>query len=223
MKRIFQVTAMFIACILAACAIQTTQRGDGGATETVNARVIISDSTVTVNITSDTAALADIMIFGEDYNPIIKSGFCDSMMAISAGHEVTFRQLSGKYNVIIINRLTETSLAINSISAGPAVSDTITDTLSASGALEGNVFYNNSFNTEKPLIRVYLRGTPYHAETDTSGAFQIGAIPQGAYFIKSEVTLFTNDINPKSNRSVGRDVEIKSSMTTTNVTLFFSE
>jgi hypothetical protein len=221
MKQLFQATAIFIACIMAVCAIQTTQRGDGGATETVNARVIISDSTMTINVTSDTAVLADVKIFDDKYNPIIHYEFCDSAMAISTESEVTFRHLSGTFNVFIFNRFTEASLAVNSIVAGAAISDTITDTLSSSGAIQGKVFYGNSLVTQKPLIIVYLTGTPYHAETDSSGAFQIGAIPRGAYFIKA--TFSNMDINPKSNRSVGKDVEIKSSMTTNDITLFFSE
>ncbi len=221
MKQLCAAAALFIACIMAACGTQTTRSGDGGATETVNARVIVSDSTVTVNLTSDLAVLADVMIFGEDYNPINKTGFCDSATAVPAGGEAAFGRLSGNYNVIVINRLTEASLAVGSISAGAAISDTITDTLASSGSLQGNVIYNDSLVAEKPIIQVYLRGTPYHAETDAGGAFQITAIPQGSYFLKA--VLSNKDINPKSNRSVGTEVEIKSSMTSNSVTLFFSE
>lgn len=220
MKRLPWLTTLYIACFLVSCGVQTTQNGDGGATETVNAQVIISDSTVAVKIASETEVLADIMIFDNDYNPAIKKGFCDSVIAIPADSGVYFSKLSGKYNVIISNRLTQTSLAVNSIHVGASIADTIRDTLSCSGSIQGNVVYNKSFVSENSYIKVYISGTPYYTEADSSGAFLIQAIPPGTYFIGAMLPE-KNDI--KSKRSVGKEIEIKSLISTDSITLFFSE
>lgn len=219
MKRIFQITALFLICMIDTCAIQTTQGGDGGATETVNATLIISDSTAEVTITSDNSVMADIMIFNERYNPVTEEGFCDSAKNISVQSQILFSSLNGTYNIIIFDRLSQKSLAFNSISAGPSISDTIKDTLGFGGSIEGKVFINQQSETFKSMINVYLSGTPFYTGIDSAGAFQIQGIPQGTYFIKATASNLKNAID----RSVGKGIRVQSLVNTENVTLFFSE
>lgn len=218
MKQMFRLSALLLICLMSTCGVQTTQGGDGGATETVNAQVIICDSTVTVTIKSDTAVLADIIIFNENYNPITKYGFCDSITGISADSQAFFQSLNGKYNLLILERLSQKSLTFNSVSAGSMLSDTIDDTLCPYGSIEGKVFFKEPYNTEN-LIQVYLKGTFYHTGTDSDGTFQMQQIPQGTYFLNAMMSTSKNS----PGRSVGKEVQIQSSMKTDGVTLFFSE
>ncbi len=219
MKRIFQITALLLICMISTCAVQTTQGGDGGATETINATLIISDSTAEVTITSDTAVKADIMIFNDRYNPVTEEGFCDSAKSISEQSRILFNSLNGTYNIIIFDRLSQKSLAFNSIAAGPSIDDTLKDTLSYGGSIEGNVFIDQPSEPYKSMIKVYLSGTPFHTGIDSAGAFQIKGIPQGTYFIKATVSNSKNSIE----RSVGKEILVQSLMNTDNVQLFFSE
>lgn len=219
MKLMFQITALFFVCMIGACGVQTTQGGDGGATETVNASLIISDSTAQVTITSDTAVMADIMIFDENFNPVTKEGFCDSVRNVSEKDRILFHSLNGTYNLIILDRLSQKSLSFNSIFAGSSITDTLEDTLSFGGSIEGNVFLNQQFQSDKSIIIVYLRGTPFYTGIDSAGAFQIHGIPQGTYFLKATVLYSKN--SPE--RSVGKEIQVQSFVNTNNVKLFFSE
>lgn len=219
MKRILQITALFLMCMIGACGVQTTQGGDGGATETINAKLIISDSTAEVTITSDTEVLADIMIFGENYNPVTKEGFCDSAKSKSEQSRIFFNSLNGSYNIIIVDRLSQKSFAFNSIQAGPSINDTLEDTLSPGGSIFGNVVLNQQSQSNESMIQVYLMGTPFQVGIDSAGVFQIQGIPQGTYFVKAIVLNSKNSLE----RSVGKEIQIQSSMNTDNVLLFFSE
>lgn len=219
MKRILQITALFLLCMISACSVQTTQGGDGGATETINATLIVSDSTFAVTIASDTSVLADIMIFGENYNPVTEEGFCDSVKSIPEQSRIFFDSLNGTYNMIIFDRLSRKSLAFNSIQAGSSINDTLKDTLSPGGSIFGNVVLGQKSQTNKSMIQVYLRGTPFVAGIDSAGVFQIQGIPQGTYFVKAAVFNSRNSLE----RSVGKEIQIQSSMNTDNVLLFFSE
>jgi len=219
MKRILQLTALLLMCIIGACGVQTTQGGDGGATETINATLIVSDSTVEISITSDTIVLADVMIFNEYYNPVTEEGFCDSVINISKQDRVCFHSLNGIYNIFILDRLSQKSLAFNSIQAGSSINDTIEDTLLPGGSINGNVVLNQQSPTAKSMIQVYLRGTPFKAGIDSTGVFQIQRIPQGTYFVKATLLNSKNSLE----RSVGKEIQIQSSVNTDNVILFFSE
>lgn len=219
MKQFFRFSALLLVCLLSACGVQTTQGGDGGATETVNAQVIISDSTVAVTIKSDTAVLADIFIFNENYNPVTKIGFCDSITGVSTDSNAIFQSLSGKYNLLILERLSQKSLLFNSVSAGALLSDTIDDTLCPEGSIEGKVIFRDPNSIDKNLVRVYLKGTFYHTGTDFDGTFQMQQIPKGTYLLNAMISTSKN--SPE--RSVGMEVQIKSSLKTNSGTLFFSE
>ncbi len=219
MKQFFRFSALLLVCLLSACGVQTTQGGDGGATETVNAQVIISDSTVAVTIKSDTAVLADIFIFNENYNPVTKIGFCDSITGVSTDSNAVFQSLSGKYNLLILERFSQKSLLFNSVSAGALLSDTIDDTLCPEGSIEGKVIFRDPYNIDKNLVRVYLKGTFYHTGTDSDGTFQMQQIPKGTYLLNAMISTSKN--SPE--RSVGMEVQIKSSLKTNSGTLFFSE
>ncbi len=219
MKRIIQIAALLLLCLIGACGVQTTQGGNGGATETINASLIISDSTAAVIITSDTAVLADIMIFDENYNPVSKEGFCDSVKNISEESRTLFNSLNGTYNIFIVDRLSQKSLAFNFIQAGPSITDTLEDTLSFGGSIDGNVFLSQHFRADKSMIQVYLRGTPFLTGIDTSGAFQMKEIPRGTYFIKAAVLY--SKYSPE--RSVGKEIQVQSSINLDDIILFFSE
>lgn len=193
-----------------------TQGGDGGATETVNARVIISDSTVEVTVISDTTVFADVMIFDENYNPVTKTGYCDSAVGIRADSGIVFDKLSGTYNIIICNRPSQTQLLFSDIIAGRSNTDTLSDTLDTPGSITGTVSFNKQ---STPSVMVYLRGTSFYTESDSVGSFQLQGIPDGDYFIKAVMSY----LKDSSERSVGKNITVRSSMKTNSVTLFFSE
>ncbi len=223
MRKLFLCTALAALCSITACGVQTVQGGDGGATETVNAKLIISDSTVTVTLTSDTAVYADVMIFDENYNPVTQYGYSDSAAGIPNDSTVTFNNLNGRYNILIHNRFTQTAIAFRNIYAGADLSDTITDTLSESGLIKGLVTINDTANSAKPFIKVYIRGTPYVTQIDSIGFFRLSGIPRGNYFIKAVISNFKNDEKNSIGRSIGKEIVINSSLTTDIGTLFFSE
>lgn len=220
MNKINLSVALFILCIITACGIQMTQGGDGGATETVNARVIISDSTVEVTVISDTTVFADVMIFDEKYNPVTKTGYCDSAVGIRADSGIAFDKLSGTYNIIINNHPSQTQLSFNGIIAGSSKTDTLSDTLNTPGSIEGTVSFNKQSGIEKPSVMVFLSGTSFYTEADSMGRFQLQGIPDGEYFIKA---VMFSDSKDSSGKSVGKNIEVRSSMKINSITLFFSE
>lgn len=223
MKKLFLFAVLPALYSIISCGIQTVQGGDGGATETVNARVIISDSTVAVTLISDTGIYADVIIADENYNPVTQTGICDSATGIPEDSTVTFNNLNGRYNILIHNRFTQAAIAFRNIVAGAHNSDTITDTLNESGSVEGMVAINDTTRDIKSLVKVYIRGTPYFTQADSNGVFQLSGIPRGNFFLKAAFYNLKSDPIKNINRSIGKEIVINSSKATDVGTLFFSE
>lgn len=218
--RHFLFTLIFILAMSMACGINTAQNGDGGATETVNARVILLDSTISVRLQSHKQIYADIKVLSSNYNPATDKISYDSAIGISADSEIIFKLINEKSNVIVFESFTGKALILKNISIRRSISDTINDTLTISSSINGTVSY--SYNTDiKPIIKVYLIGSPYQTEIDSNGSFILNNIPDGKYFI--EAKHFDEKANGHENsRTVGRDIEISNSQNTEKVMLFFS-
>lgn len=204
---------LFLFCIIISCNVNSTHC-NGGATETVNASVIINDTTVTVTLKSEKPVMADIKILSENYNPVFKKGFIDSVSSIPSDSFAVFNLEEGNYNMMIYERLSEKAIVINNIHSGKAVSESYSDSLKYLGSISGTV---------NVVSMVYFRGTPYCTKTDSNGKFMFSKVPSGTLYITAAalniVTPSVNDVVP----SVGRYVEIKSMSSTDDVMLFFSK
>jgi hypothetical protein len=69
---------------------ETALTGNGGASETVNAKVMITDTTVSVMVDESDNGKLSMRIFSPDYRPYEKRGFTDSVPAI-AGYEARWQ------------------------------------------------------------------------------------------------------------------------------------
>jgi hypothetical protein len=152
---------LFTTSIFVSCGNYSTQDETGGASETINASVVIQDSSVMVNIKAVNIIIAEITLTKANYNPLNRTGFFDSVLIFSRDAGITFTATRGKYNVIIRDRITAKSLLFSNIELKPETSDTISDTLSPCGSIQGTVSISQNIKDSNSTVQISLTGTPF--------------------------------------------------------------
>lgn len=207
--------------VMAGCGNATTENQTGGASETINATVIVLDSSLFVNIKTDGEVYGDIRLLGADYNPTTSKGYSDSAVVVSSDVGIKITAVSGKYNCIIKDRISTKSLLVSGLKLGAGLGDTISDTLAECGSIQGNILLKQVDGSGNFSVKVFLLGTIFQTGVDTSGAFNLNTIPAGSYSIVA--TVVNNETKSKDiNRSIGRNVEVKKGEIITGMTLYFS-
>jgi hypothetical protein len=203
------------------CSNYTTENQTGGASETINANIIIQDSSLFVKVDAKDTAFADISLIEVDYNPVKNLGYNKSAVVASGDMAIKFGAVSGKYNCIIKDRISARSLFVSGLSLGAGFGDTISDTLAECGSIQGDVPLRQIDGLNGSSVNVFLLGTFFQTQVDTSGMFKLNEIPAGSYSI---IAIIEN--NEKSgnipNRTVGREVQVKRGEILTGTTLLFS-
>lgn len=215
MRTIYALSFIFF-LLLTNCGINTAGNGNGGATETVNAQITINDSTISVTITSQREILADVILLSDSFNPLEKTVYNYSSNQLYKDTTVVFIIDSGKYNMFIMDRLSDKSLAVTNIISHTNYTYTSSDSLAKGGRIQGTVFLNN--RPAHDSVNVFLLGTPYCTTTDSSGTFFMENVPRGTFHIQALNSNWKRD----QNGTVGRSVEVNSSAITDNVNLYFS-
>ncbi|NLE01769.1 MAG: hypothetical protein GX640_18035 [Fibrobacter sp.] len=203
------------------CSGPSVVTGDGGATETVNAQVIITDTIISVKIDSDTLISADIMLFDINYNPAYQSGYKDSVHVTSKDTIITYKANPGIYNLLILTRENNKSLAVKNLNPGTGKQEVINDTLTPNGAIQGKIITGAFSNDNNIYFKLYITGTPFFTEVSNEN-FELSGIPAGTYHL--EISMCSNDRTSDKNYSkiLGRDIDVIANDTTTGIELFIS-
>lgn len=221
MKWIVLLYSLLGICCICGCGNYTTQNQTGGASETINATVIVQDSSLFVNVKARDTVFADVRLLGADYNPIKNKGYYDSAFELSSDVGIKITAISGKYICIIKDRITAKSLLVCGLEFGAGLSDTIFDSLAVCGSIKGNVTVSQIDSSSRSSVKVFLLGTFFQTEVDTFGEFNLNAIPAGFYSI---IATIENDKKSDRfpDRTVGREIHVKIGEILTGTTLFFS-
>jgi hypothetical protein len=220
MKRMFLLLSIFWICCISGCGNFTTETG--GASETVNATVIIRDSSIIVKIKAEDTVFANVRLFEANYNPLKSDGYTDSAVVASGEEGIKLTVANGEYNCIISDRNSAKSLLVSGLEVGAGSSDTISDTLSVCGSIEGNVPLDQFDSLKLSPAKVFLLGTNFLTEVDTLGVFNLNSIPAGSYSIVATLENNKTKDNKVPDRTVGRKVEVKKGEALTGMILYFS-
>jgi hypothetical protein len=192
MKRtiIILLGAALSACLWFSCGTMNIA-GGGNSSGTGNGAIVCAASD---RIDGVTRPKAKVDLYSEDWMPVLDTGtYSGSSAADDSGKFVFTNVPQGYYNLIIFSAGEQTAGIFVNIPCQPTVTwaDTI-DTLKKPGYLHG--FLTSARNDTLALSYIYVRGTSFHAMTDTHGEFLMGALP-AAHFTMQVYGLFTTSAN----------------------------
>jgi hypothetical protein len=219
MKRL--VIVILFVSVLCTCGKNSNSLIAGGATETVNARVMISDTIVTVCVKSDTAVGVRIILSSTAYNPVYHTGYIDS--AILSGQDLRseFPVVPGMYNVMIVEQNLKKSVAFMSINVTTSQQDTLTDSLSVGKDLKGMVVLPPDVDLKVDKAAVYFEGTVL-SEVLTTPDFSFANIPNGKYRLTAWVSNTVENGIKSLPLTVSRQVDIEGEKSLDDIQLIFS-
>jgi hypothetical protein len=156
--------------------------GIGGSSETVNAKLIIADTTVNLTVDTENCGELTMRIYSTDYRPYEKRGLADSTAPATANDLHWNAPASGSYNILLTTATKNVSGFIRNVSLKHGVYDTISCVLKPSRNLSGSIVASgNPITPETFMVAIY--GSPFVALSDTAGRFSISDMPPGSYSI----------------------------------------
>jgi hypothetical protein len=179
------------ACMLLSCSPMNIA-GGGNSSGTGNGAIARASSDRIEGVTGPTSM---VLLYSQDWLPLTDSGtYSDSSVADDSGKFAFANVPHGYYNLLIFTSGGKTSGIFRNIPCQPAISwaDTI-DTLKEPGFLRG---FAVSKSDTLALSYVYVKGTPFHAMTDTYGEFLMGALPPSTYTLQIYGLFTTNAGGP---------------------------
>lgn len=215
------VIAILLACMTITCSNDNGTHIAGGATETVNAQVIISDTTVTVRIKSDTSVAMRIVLCDSAYDPVNKKGYTDSVTMSGQELQQAFHVKPGKYNTMIFDKNSGKCVAFMSMNVFVSQRDTLSDSLSEGNDLSGSIIMPDGVDLKTDKVAVYFEGTTI-AQMLTEPYFLFVNIPDGKYRLTALIS------NPVENGikslpvTVTRHIDITGKESLNDIQLIFS-
>ena len=167
------------ACALLSCSTMNIA-GGGNSSGTGNGAIAYAASD---RIGGVTMPMATVLLYSQDWMPLSDSGMYADSTVTDAGGAFAFANVPhGYYNLIILTAGEKDAGIFKNIPCQPAVAwaDTI-DTLKGPGFLRG---FAVAQNDTLALSYVYVKGTPFHATTDSLGEFLLGALPPSGYTLQ---------------------------------------
>jgi hypothetical protein len=187
MKTIIYAIACLTMVLCTMCTLNI-RPSTGGASETVNASIIIQDTVIEIQTTAEEDFEMEVFIINDSYSPLNKAGILDSTgifnsSGISNLNALKKSNTPGIYNIFLINRDSLLSCSFLQIPLFKCVNDTLTDTFSTPGTIKGSVTVSQK---EVPVL-VYLRGTPFFKQLNDDYRYTFYNVPKGTYIIVAEV------------------------------------
>lgn len=212
---------ILITCILCTCSKNGGGLIAGGATETVNARVILSDTTVTVCVNNDASVTMNIVICDSAYNPIYKKGFVDSAVLTGQNLSFEFSVLPGKYNAMIFDRNSGKSVAFMSMNVFMSQHDTLSDSLSEGNDLNGKVILPPGIDLNSDKVVVYFEGTLL-LQRLSEPDFSFVNVPDGSYRLTALINSTVENNTKSLPVTVSRQVDLTGENRSNDIQLIFS-
>jgi hypothetical protein len=157
-----------------------TLAGKGGSSETVNARILIIDTTVIVTSEDPAVKGLSLDVYSLAYRPYEKYGYIDSVT--ESGSNILSWAAPTEGNFCFLLRVTPAGSAcfLSAIAINHGMADTIDCVCGPSHDLVGRVELEDSAAvTENYTLSIY--GSPFYAITDSLHRFAIHEVPSGSY------------------------------------------
>jgi hypothetical protein len=166
-------------CVLLSCAPMNIA-GGGNSSGTGNGAIAYA---VSDRVGGVTGPKATVLLYSKDWMPLSDSGtYADSTVTDTGGVFSFVNVPHGYYNLIIFAAGERGAGIFKNIPCQASVTwaDTI-DTLGGPGFLRG---FAVAQNDTLALSYVYVKGTPFHAMTDSIGKFLMGPLPPSGYTLQ---------------------------------------
>jgi hypothetical protein len=205
MKRHTLLIAMITVCSLVLRCTEMSATGNGGSSETVNAKVIVIDTMVSATIDDNGAMEFSMQTFAQNYRPCEKTGFSVTVVAQSGAAAMAAVPSQGIYNILLTCSARGSSCFVGDILLVKGSTDTIDCRLTETRTISGELVTADTSHIDDSYI-VSIYGSPFYAVTDPKNGFSLIALPPGGYtlsvrstakrlFIGTSNYVFTTDDN----------------------------
>jgi hypothetical protein len=161
--------------------------GNGGSSQTVNAKIVIADTTVEV-ITDDTAGPRTLYAYSADYLPYEKIGFCDSTDAAGRATLRWKAPAQGTFSFLVAIKPSGRACFLQAVALKRSVRDTLRCALFPCRNVCGFIQPADAAPAPFPPLARYvlsIYGSPFSAVSDSTSGFLIRNVPVGRYTISA--------------------------------------
>ena len=191
MKTLKYSISFLIIVLFTVCSLNII-KDNGGASETVNASVIIQDTIIEIQTTAEKDLEMEVCIINDSYSPLDSIDIYNSSI-ISNSDPQKNSNAPGIYNIFLFNKDSLLSCPFFKIQLPNNEKDTLTDTFSISGSINGSVIISDTMSEQQQVpVLVYLKGTPFLKQLINNYTYSFEHIPRGNYTIVAEVVDVAN-------------------------------
>jgi len=169
-----------------------TQSGGGGS-ETINAKIIISDTVARFEPDIKQSDFFAIHVFDGRYKPFEGIGYADSLSGDSASLLFWHAPYAGRFNFYLSHESGYAAFAPD-IKLLQGMRDTIHCSLKKRLTVKGKI------SSQDPVSAhvLYIQGSPFFCISDSVGHFSMPSLPSGGYVLKTRpvkgrLFMVTND------------------------------
>lgn len=178
MKKIIIIASLACLVVGALFCSEMSVAGNGGSSETINAKIIVSDTLVSVTDDKGDGTGLILEAYATDYKPYEKVGYTATL---DNGKEHILKlPSSGKYNFLVRSRDGTLAGFIYNIQLLPGTNDSVNCTLTSGTHVNGKLISQNSDSLNEQYA-VFICGSPFVSVTDENQAFSMKTIPDGSY------------------------------------------
>ncbi|MBN1578195.1 MAG: hypothetical protein JW913_16665 [Chitinispirillaceae bacterium] len=161
--------------------------GNGGSSETVNAKVAVIDSLVSVSVEDHSSGELSLQLFSANYRPFEKTGFRDSVTGRASEPLLWHAPSAGSYNLLLRSDAAGAAGFLQGILLGQGAADTISLILKPCIDLSGSLTSSDSSAINEPYV-LAIYGSPFYSLSDSTGRFIIASVPAGHYTLSVRST-----------------------------------
>lgn len=179
MKSCTLITSVILLTFLALHCGDMSISGNGGSSETVNAKVIITDTVAVLTDYQGNGSGLIMEVFSTDYRPYEKCGFRVKIEKGKSGGSVALPS-NGVYNFHIYSEEKKLSSFITNRTIKNGTVDTLICTLLSECIVDGKLVSGNETVSDKRYV-LSVPGSPFICISDDKHQFTFGAIPRGSF------------------------------------------
>jgi hypothetical protein len=178
MKKIIVIAFLSCLAVGALFCSEMSIAGNGGSSETINAKVIVSDTLVSITDDKGDGTGLILEAFSSDYRPYEKTGY--TAILDNGKDQVLKLPSAGAYNFLIRNSEHNLTGFISNILLNHGMKDSITCTLTSGSSVNGRLISQDSDSLNQQYA-VSIYGSPFVCVTDKKQEFSMKTLPDGSY------------------------------------------
>ncbi|HEX2958186.1 MAG TPA: hypothetical protein VHO70_15235 [Chitinispirillaceae bacterium] len=168
--------------LITVCALscsETPVAGNGGSSETINAKIIITDTMVSVTDDKADETVLTLEAFSIDYRPYENTGYI-ARLDSDVKKQVLKLPAAGYYNFLVTCREQNLTGFISNVEVLHDAKNRVTCTLTSGTKVAGWLKTQGTHSlNEQYAVSIY--GSPFVCVTDNKQSFSMGLLPDGNY------------------------------------------